>query len=246
MKILITGGPTNEPIDEVMKITNMSTGSMPVRLAQLFEEAGDQVCFIVNKSVNTRGLTCRMHKIETTQDMYQALEEESAQHYDAVIHASAVGDYKPQFSFLLEDLAKELYEKSKDGGFSSEAEILSILENPDCVVDDGSKISSYQKNLTVKLGLTPKLISHLRRWYPDALLVGFKLLENVSKEELVEVAKKLCNKNQMDYIMANDLAKLREGKSARHLVSREGYTGTDLETPDDIFSFVRKTVLERG
>ena len=33
MKILITGGPTNEYIDEVMKITNMSKGSLSKSLA---------------------------------------------------------------------------------------------------------------------------------------------------------------------------------------------------------------------
>ena len=242
MKVLITGGPTNEYIDEVMKITNMSTGSMPVRLAELFEEAGDEVCFIVNRSVNTKQLKCKMHRIETTQDMYEALEAEKENQYDAVIHASAVGDYKPEFSFLMEDLAEELFQKSKDGRFASAADILAILEKPDCVVDDSSKISSYQKNLTVKLGLTPKLISHLREWYPNSLLIGFKLLENVSKEELVEVARKLCVKNDMDYIMANDLALLRSGNGARQLVTKDGYTGRDLDRPEDIFAFV-KSVL---
>ena len=180
-----------------------------------------------------------MHLIETTADMYQALEQERTNRYDVVIHASAVGDYKPEFSFLMEDLAAELFEKSKGKGFSSAEEILRILEKPDCIVDDSSKISSYQKNLTVKLGLTPKLISHLREWYPDATLIGFKLLEHVSKEELVDVATKLCKKNDMDYIMANDLALLRSGNSARQLVTKEGYTGRDLDTPDDIFAFVK-------
>lgn len=239
MKVLITGGPTNEYIDEVMKITNMSTGSMGVRLAELFAQAGDEVCFIVNNSVNTKDLTCKMHKIETTQDMYEALEEESKNQYDVVIHSSAVGDYKPEFSFLLEDLAEELFRKSNGGKFESAAEILAIMEKPDCVVKDDTKISSYQKNLTVKLGLTPKLIARLREWYPNATLIGFKLLENVSKEELVEVATKLCVKNDMDYIMANDLALLRKGNSARQLVTKDGYTGNDLDTPDDIFAFVK-------
>ena len=38
--ILITGGPTNEYIDEVMKITNMSTGSLSTNLSKLFLSAG--------------------------------------------------------------------------------------------------------------------------------------------------------------------------------------------------------------
>ena len=36
-KIIITGGPTNEEIDEVMKITNMSTGGTSAALAESFE-----------------------------------------------------------------------------------------------------------------------------------------------------------------------------------------------------------------
>ena len=40
--------------------------------------------------------------------MYNALEQESNNKYDLIIHSSAVGDYKPEFSFRLEDLAEEL------------------------------------------------------------------------------------------------------------------------------------------
>jgi len=240
MKVLITGGPTNEYIDEIMKITNMSTGSLSIKLTELFIEAGHEVCLIVNRNVMGRDLPCKQHLIETTEDMYQALEKESFNTYDVVIHASAVGDYSPKFSFLMEDLSEELFEKFQMGDIKNAQDILAVMENPKCKLDDSSKISSYQKNLTVKLGLTPKLIARMREWYPKALLIGFKLLENVSKEELVEVANKLCIKNDMDYILANDLAKLREGNSTRHAVSKEGYTGIDLDTPEDIFEFVKK------
>ena len=245
MRILITGGPTNEFIDEVMKITNMSTGSMPIQLAELFLEAGDEVCLVINRNVNYKKVSCKMHLIETTQDMYEALEKESKNQYDVVVHASAVGDYKPEFSFLLEELAKEIFEKGKKG-FSSSEEILNILVDPDCKIDDSSKISSYQKNLTVKLGLTPKLIAGLREWYPGSMLIGFKLLENVSQKELVEVAAKLCVKNQMDYILANDLARLRDGKGVRHVVRQDGYIGIDLGSSEEIFNFIKKAWNESG
>ena len=36
------------------------------------------------------------------------LEEESKYNYDLVIHSSAVGDYKPEFTFRMEDIAKEI------------------------------------------------------------------------------------------------------------------------------------------
>jgi len=242
-KIIITGGPTNEPIDEVMKITNMSTGKLSVALGSLFLKAGYSVCLILNNSVDVRGLAADNLEIiwvETTDDMLKALMEKSKDYADVIIHASAVGDYKSDFSFLLEDMAEELFAKIKD--VKSAEDILKIMENPECRLDDSSKISSYQKNLTVKLGLTKKIIARLRGWYPDSLLIGCKLLENVSKEELFEAAAHLAVHNNVDYILANDLAELREGKTARYLVDKNGYTGAALETPEDIFQFVSSTV----
>ena len=243
--ILITGGPTNEYIDEVMKITNMSTGSLSLKLAEHFLKTGYRVSLLLTNTINTDKLksidaSSKMLKIisiETTEELLSAIEIESkSAHFDALIHASAVADYKADFSFLLEDLAKEVFDHI--GDFGSEQDVLKLMENPLCKLDDSSKISSYQKNLTVKLGLTTKVIARLREWFPDTLLIGCKLLENVPKQELYEVAAKLCIKNNMDYILANDLADLRDGRPARYLVSKDGFTGDILENPENIFEFV--------
>lgn len=243
-KILITAGPTNEYIDEVMKITNMSTGRLGIELTRNYLESEQEVTLIATRSVFRSGLfekynlanhpNLRSIPIETTQDMYIALEQESKNKYDLVIHSSAVGDYKPDFTFRLEDLAKEL-SKGYDYGMTEPEQILRILKNPHCKVNDDTKISSYEPNLTVKLTLTPKLISHLREWYPEATLVGFKLLENVTKDHLLEVATKLCVKNNMDYIIANDLADLRQGQHLSFLVNKDGYQNTEFHSPEDIY-----------
>ena len=248
-RILITAGPTNEYIDEVMKITNMSTGRLGVELTRNFLNNDCSVTLICTRSVARGGLyekygllnksNLKTVQIETTDDMYKALENESKEKYDLVIHASAVGDYKPEFSFRMEDLAKEICE-IKDKSYES---ILEVLTNPKCKVNDDTKISSYEKHLTVKLTLTTKLISHLKNWFPNSVLVGFKLLENVTKDHIIEVAKKLCVKNDMDYIIANDLADLRKGNHVSYLVNKEGYLNHDFHSPEDIFnktySFVR-------
>lgn len=254
-KIIITGGPTNEPIDEVMKITNMSTGSLSTYLASLFLEAGYRVCLILNKGVAMERVMAaenalthlKLRAVETTDEMMQALHEESldGEKTDVLIHASAVGDFKTDYTFLMEDLAAYLWKKMENREIGSEEELLAALTDGERYrIDNSSKISSYQKNLTVKLGLTPKIIGRLREWYPDTLLIGCKLLENVPKEELYEVGQRLCVKNQMDYIMANDLADLRSGDSARHLITQEGFTGKILETPADIFDFVDSCLSE--
>ncbi len=242
-KILITAGPTNEYIDEVMKITNMSTGRLGVELTRNFLNSNCEVTLICTRSVVRSGLferyglatksNLKTLPIETTEDMYNALKSEQGNNYDLVIHASAVGDYKPEFSFKMEDMAKEiLMVVQKDRSYKA---ILEVLTNPKCKLNDDTKISSYEPNLTVKLTLTTKLIASLKQWFPNSVLVGFKLLENVSKEHLIEVAQKLCIKNNMDYIIANDLADLRKGNHVSYLVSKDGYLNHEFHSPDDIY-----------
>ena len=201
-RVLITGGSTNEPVDEVMRLITMGTGSLSVKLGKLFHDAGWDVTMILNILVNDSTLPkdehIRIEWVETTQEMMDALHKESETcHYDAVIHSSAVNDYKPEFEFLMEDMAEEIFEALPD--IKSAEDILAILTDPKCRLRNDTKISSYQSNLTIKLGLTPKIISNLRGWFPDTKIFGFKLLENVSEEELLEVATKLY---------ANDVARL--------------------------------------
>ena len=250
-KILITAGPTNEYINEVMKITNMSTGRLGIELTKNYLNEGYEVTLIATRSVVRSNLYERYNlgnnpnlktiPIETTEDMLQALINESKNKYDLVIHSSAVGDYKPEFSFRMEDLAEELANAIKEGLITKE-EILSILTNPKCKVNDDTKISSYEPHLTVKLTLTPKLISRLRELFPEATLIGFKLLENVTKEHLLEVAKKLCIKNDMDYIIANDLHDLRQGTHLSFLVNKDGYQNEQFTSPEDIFTSTKQKI----
>lgn len=238
-RILITGGPTNEFIDEVMKITNMSTGSFAISLANIFSERGYEVDLVLNKCISTDKINrpVKIYPVETTDEMLREIEDRIAEkNYSVMIHTAAVGDYKADFSFLMKDLADELYRKKDQ--LNSPEEIYEVLMNPESKIDNSSKISSYQKDLTVKLGLTPKIISNLRKWMPDTILLGCKLLENVSKEELFAVGQKLCQKNDMDYIMANDLADLRDGQSTRYLIGKDGFTNIRLETSDDVYCLV--------
>ena len=237
-----------------MKITNMSTGRLGIELTKRFLEEGSIVTLIATRSVIRSGLYERYNlkanknlksiPIETTEDMYNRLEEAAKEKYDLVIHSSAVGDYKPEFTFRMEDIAREIEKLVKEGKITYE-EILSILTNKKCKVNDNIKISSYEPNLTVKLTLTTKLISHLREWYKDSLLIGFKLLENVPKEHLMEVAQRLCIKNNMDYIIANDLNDLRNGQHLSFLVNSDGYQNVEFHCSEDIYEQTSKLLVRK-
>lgn len=83
------------------------------------------------------------------------------------------------------------------------------------------------------LTLTPKVISKIKQMAPEVTLVGFKLLEGVSKEELYDVASKLRKKNKADYIVANDLAKIGNGKHWAMIINEKGITA-ECETKKEI------------
>ena len=104
----------------------------------------------------------------------------------------------------------------------SKSSLMEIFENPKSVCNDETKISSYEPHLMTMLKLTPKVISQIKQMAPDVTLVGFKLLEGVSKEELYEVASRLRQKNKADFIVANDLAKIGNGKHWAMILNKDG------------------------
>lgn len=136
-KIIITGGPTNEPIDEVMKITNMSTGSLSTKLGALFLEAGYKVCLIMNRAVNTKEVeelaeaaeNLTIISIETTDEMLSALEDESKNgQADALIHAAAVSVTRQTIHSCLKILPSISGRKSKAAEYRAKRHSLPRLK----------------------------------------------------------------------------------------------------------------------
>lgn len=248
-KVLITGGPTNEYIDEVMKITNMSSGKIAIDLANIFAENGYATTLLLTKTIKhpiidkiASTKNCSVMRFETTMELYKTLESLSENEYDIIIHSAAVADYKPEFSFRLEDMALELarYTYSHRANTVEEFtnDILHIMQNPKCKVNDDTKISSVEPNLTVKLGLTPKIIKNLRSWFPNAYICGFKLLENVSEQELINAAMKQLKSCNTNLVFANDLSELRKGNMERLVVSRDGYNNIKIDGAEGIYSLL--------
>lgn len=263
-RVLITGGPTNEYIDEVMKITNMSSGKVAIELAEHFINDGYETTLLLTKNIKNNILdsllTCNgfhLIRFETTDELLKAIESESKNGtYDVVIHSSAVADYKPEFSFRMEDMAKEVTEfflnnawmlnenmahitSRVDNHRKFYDRVFEILTNPNCKVNDDTKISSVEPNLTVKLGLTPKIISHLRKLFPNAFICGFKLLENVSEDELVDAAVKQIKKCNTNLCFANDLAELRKGDASRLVITANGYNNIKVDGAEGIFNLIK-------
>lgn len=242
--IIITAGPTNERIDAVMKITNMSTGALGNVVAETFLEDKyeeiDTIFYISTKmSYKPRYAIEKVQYItvESTQDLIAALKEIfETKKIDMIIHSAAVGDYVGKYVIRAEELVDEIWEKIQNASDKDEitkSSLMDIFEKPRSICNNDTKISSYEPHLMTMLQLTPKVIGQIKKMAPEVTLVGFKLLEGVSKEELYQVASKLREKNQADFIVANDLAKIGKGKHWAMILNEDGIV-TECTTKKEI------------
>ncbi|HVN31673.1 MAG TPA: bifunctional phosphopantothenoylcysteine decarboxylase/phosphopantothenate--cysteine ligase CoaBC [Thermoanaerobaculaceae bacterium] len=92
-RLLITTGPTREPIDAVRVITNRSSGRMGVALAVAARELGADVTVLAGPGVIVPG-GMRVERFETAADLAGQLGR-LAPETDALWHAAAVADFRP-------------------------------------------------------------------------------------------------------------------------------------------------------
>lgn len=138
-KVIVTGGPTREPIDAVRFISNRSSGKMAVALARVARRRGADTVLITGPVEVESPAGVRVVEIETTAELRDALGREW-QGADCLVMAAAVCDFKPEAAGLgkihrqgklslelvaTEDILKE-FSRKKDGrivvGFALETE----------------------------------------------------------------------------------------------------------------------------
>ncbi len=96
-KILITAGPTREPLDPVRYISNRSSGKMGYALAKAARNLGASVTLVSGPTVLPDPLDIEIVWVETAREMAQAVDE----HFDAtdaLIMTAAVADFRPATS----------------------------------------------------------------------------------------------------------------------------------------------------
>ncbi|KAA5536052.1 bifunctional phosphopantothenoylcysteine decarboxylase/phosphopantothenate--cysteine ligase CoaBC [Paenimyroides baculatum] len=95
-KVVITAGPTYEPIDPVRFIGNHSTGKMGFDIANEAAKRGADVVLITGPtSLTTTNDSIKVVKVLSAKEMYQACHEVFSS-ADIVIGAAAVADYRPK------------------------------------------------------------------------------------------------------------------------------------------------------
>lgn len=123
-KIVITAGPTIEPLDPVRYMTNFSSGKMGYALAEEAKKRGGEVVLITGPVNLTPPYGVEIIKINTTIEMLNAVEKNFGD-CDILIKAAAPLDYRP------ETVSKD---KIKKNGESLQ---LKFVPNPDIAVHFG-------------------------------------------------------------------------------------------------------------
>jgi phosphopantothenoylcysteine decarboxylase/phosphopantothenate--cysteine ligase len=117
--VLVTSGPTHEPIDPVRYIANRSSGAQGAALAAACRDLGARVTFVTGPAAVPPPAGVTVVPVETAAEMLAAVE--AALPADAAVMAAAVADWR------VADAATQ--KRKKDG--SGRPPALTLVENPD-------------------------------------------------------------------------------------------------------------------
>jgi phosphopantothenoylcysteine decarboxylase/phosphopantothenate--cysteine ligase len=157
MRIVITAGPSYEPLDKVRRLSNFSTGELGTLLAENFARAGHSVtCLRGTASTFSSPLWgVNVVPFTTNEDLAAELKRlPGREEVQIVFHAAALCDFRVR-------------------------EILNERGDPIHL----DKIPTREGTLKVTLEPAPKLIASLRRFFPATIIVGWKYeLEGTAEE----------------------------------------------------------------
>ena len=153
MHCIVTAGPTYEPIDQVRRLTNHSTGQLGTGLAKRLADDGHEVTLLRGRSATHTEMPegIGLQQFTTSTDLAEKLERLAVAESGAgaVFHAAAVSDFA----------VGQIFRRADDGQL-----------NP----LNAGKLSTRDGDLLLELKPTPKIIASLREWFAEALLLGWK------------------------------------------------------------------------
>jgi len=180
MRIIITSGPSYEPIDRVRRMTNFSTGELGTLLAETFAAAGHQVIFFRGEASTFPAplWPVEVYPFKTNDDLESHLRRLLLKEEVAIVfHVAALCDFR----------VKEIIGGNGD-------------------VRDVGKIDSRAGELKLTLEPMPKLIASLRRMFPASLLVGWKYELDGNSDDVVAKGRKQMDDYLTDVSVLNGAA----------------------------------------
>jgi len=204
-KAIVTAGPTYEPLDEVRRLTNHSTGRLGTELANYLTDAGFSVTLLRGyyTTYNGRPRAGEIIPFTTTDSLATSFLNLSKQSVSAVFHAAAVSDFK------FGKIHSNEKEKGPDG------------PNP-------GKWGTRSGNLLAELIPTRKILRELRPLFPHAFIAGWKYEVDGSSESAVSKSLAQLDDNKTNLSVVNGPAYgggfgiIEKLKSPEHTPSLEG------------------------
>ncbi len=147
--VLVTAGPTHEPIDPVRYIANRSSGRQGYAIAAAAAQLGARVTLVSGPVGIADPAGVKVVRVETAAEMLAAVE--NALPADAAVFAAAVADWR------VADAATEKIKKGKGGTPS-----LSLIENPD-ILKTVARRTAMRPALVVGFAAeTERVLEHAR------------------------------------------------------------------------------------
>lgn len=242
MNVLITSGGTIIPIDDVRRITNMSSGKFGSKIATAFLKNKTHTIHLHSKD-GVSPFNISLNLMEKNINIQELNDEISNKHdfwYNYRMYYSehifrTFDQYQTSLKSLLEDHKPEIT-------------ILSAAISDYGMNATLGKISSNEDEIILRLKKLPKVINKVKEWYPETYLVGFKLLSGSTHDDLINAATKLEKQSNADLIVANDLNDLKAGNHRLYLIK----DGSIIKTLDrtknleyDLHDFIYTQVTSR-
>lgn len=181
MKVIVSAGPTYEPLDRVRRLTNFSTGSLGMELANyLFQKGHDVTLF--RSEIATVGQPIKgviPIPFTTTQSLLDTFVRLKTDEPVAIFHAAAVSDF--YFS--------RVCERGKCGELKP--------------ISSGKFTTHSRQSLWVELLPTPKILSNLRNLYPNAWIVGWKYEVDGDQISVMTKAEQQLKECRSDFCVMN-------------------------------------------
>lgn len=146
MHVLITAGPTREPLDPVRYLTNRSSGKMGYALAEAARAEGHRVTLISGPVTLPAPAGVTLISVETARQMFEAVQAHLS-HAEVAIFSAAVADYRPVVK------AEQKIKKSAD--------ILTLeLERTEDILGSARGLLGFKGYLVGFAAETENLIAH--------------------------------------------------------------------------------------
>lgn len=126
MSVLVTAGPTVEPIDPVRYLTNRSSGKMGYAVAEAAQRRGARVILISGPTALKPPRGVEFIEVETAVEMFDAVLAKYP-HVDVVVKSAAVADYRPKAA------AQHKIKKNQD------QMTIELEKNPDILAELGRR-----------------------------------------------------------------------------------------------------------